>query len=113
MIEMGAGGEGGLLLSGTASAPPMLRGSYNIRGRGDQPLRGRGQCCRTASPGGLGWTDALTPNAVLQIEVLLPPIVHHVPLKAVERWVGSSSQGPREALAKTLKEPVRLTCSRP
>lgn len=47
-----------------------------------------------------GWTDALTPNAVLQIEVQLPPIVHSVPLKAVERWVASPNTSPREALGK-------------
>jgi hypothetical protein len=36
-----------------------------------------------------GWTDALTPNAILQIEVQLPPVIHRVPLKAVERWANS------------------------
>ena len=47
-----------------------------------------------------GWTDALTPHAILHVEVQLPPIVHQVPLKAVERWIGSANTSPGEALAK-------------
>lgn len=48
-----------------------------------------------------GWAeDALTPNAVLRVEVQLPPVVHEVPLKAVERWVRSPSTNPRDELAK-------------
>lgn len=40
-----------------------------------------------------GWTDALTPNTVLQVEVQLPPIVHQVPFKAVERWAAGPNAG--------------------
>lgn len=47
-----------------------------------------------------GWSDALTPNAVLQVEVLLPPIVHQVPLRAVERWLEGPSLSPKEAATK-------------
>ena len=49
-----------------------------------------------------GWTDALTANAVLQIEVQLPPIVHSVPLKAVERWAAGPNASPKEALVKRI-----------
>jgi hypothetical protein len=36
-----------------------------------------------------GWAaEALTPNALLHIEVQLPPITHDVPLKAIDRWGG-------------------------
>jgi hypothetical protein len=44
--------------------------------------------------------EALTPAAVLRVEVHLPPIVHEVPLKAVERWLRSPSASPREASTK-------------
>jgi hypothetical protein len=47
---------------------------------------------------------ALTANAVLRIEVQLPPVVHEVPLKAVERWVNGPSASPREQAAK---RPIR------
>lgn len=47
-----------------------------------------------------GWTDALTPNAVLQIQVQLPPVVHDVPLRAVERWANAPSVSPSESLMK-------------
>ncbi len=48
-----------------------------------------------------GWAaDALTPNVTLRVEVQIPPIVHEVPLKAVERWLQSPSTSPREDLAK-------------
>ena len=48
-----------------------------------------------------GWgVDALTPNAVLRVEVQLPAVVHDVPLKAVERWLRSSSASPREYATK-------------
>jgi hypothetical protein len=43
---------------------------------------------------------ALTMNAVLRIEVQLPPVIHDVPLKAVERWVNGPSVSPREEAAK-------------
>jgi excisionase family DNA binding protein len=40
--------------------------------------------------------EALTPNAVLTIEVQTPPIIHSVPLKSVEEWLQAPSLGPRE-----------------
>ncbi len=48
-----------------------------------------------------GWAaDALTPNAILRVEVQLPPVVNHVPLKAVEKWLRAPSTSPKEAVAK-------------
>jgi hypothetical protein len=48
-----------------------------------------------------GWAAAaLTPRAVLRVEVQLPNLVHDVPLAAVERWQRSASASPREKLAK-------------
>ena len=44
--------------------------------------------------------DALTPNVVLHVEVQAPPIVHAVPLSAVERWRNGPSASPREQAAK-------------
>jgi hypothetical protein len=60
-----------------------------------------------------GWTDAITPNAVLQIEVQLPPIVHSVPLKAVEKWIASPNTSPREALVKSAARPTTSVTSNP
>ena len=49
-----------------------------------------------------GWgAEALTANAMIRVEVLLPPVVHDVPLKALERWVQGSSASPREQAIKT------------
>jgi hypothetical protein len=48
-----------------------------------------------------GWaSDALTPNAILHIEVQLPPTSHDVPLKAIERWLRTPSVSPREEILK-------------
>ena len=48
-----------------------------------------------------GWgAEALTARATLRVEVTLPTVVHEVPVTAVERWMRSPSQSPREALAK-------------
>jgi hypothetical protein len=48
-----------------------------------------------------GWaTAALTPTAVLRVEVQSPSVVHDVPLKAVERWLGSPTDSPRDQLLK-------------
>jgi hypothetical protein len=48
-----------------------------------------------------GWAaGALTANAVLRVEVRLPPVVHDVPLKAVEQWLSSPSDSPRDQLIK-------------
>jgi hypothetical protein len=47
-----------------------------------------------------GWAaDALTPSAILRVEVYLPTVVHEVPLKAVERWLRSPSS-PKEMTIK-------------
>jgi hypothetical protein len=43
---------------------------------------------------------ALTENAVLRIEVQAPPVIHDVPLKAVERWRNGPSPSPKEFAAK-------------
>jgi hypothetical protein len=49
-----------------------------------------------------GWAvDALTANAILRVEVHVPPVVHEVPLKALERWQRSPSASPKEAFLKT------------
>ena len=48
-----------------------------------------------------GWAAAaLTPNATLRVEVLLPSVVHDVPLKAVERWLNAPAESPRDQLVK-------------
>jgi hypothetical protein len=47
-----------------------------------------------------GWSDALTPNATLRVEVQIPPIVHDVPLKALERWAAGPNISPKEAVLK-------------
>jgi hypothetical protein len=44
--------------------------------------------------------DALTPTAILRVEVQLPPITHNVPLRAVEKWLGEASGSPKEAIIK-------------
>jgi hypothetical protein len=44
-----------------------------------------------------GWAvDALTPAAVLRVEVQPPPISHDVPLRAVDRWLNAPTQGPQD-----------------
>jgi hypothetical protein len=48
-----------------------------------------------------GWgLEALTPNAVLRVEVQAPAVVHDVPLKAIDRWLQSPSGSPRDQLIK-------------
>ena len=48
-----------------------------------------------------GWAaEALTPNAVLHIEVQLPPITHDVPLKAIERWLRTPSVSPTQEMGE-------------
>ena len=60
-----------------------------------------------------GWTDTLTPNTVLHIEVQLPPVVHSVPIRAVEKWIACPSVSAREALLKRgLSECGRHECQR-
>jgi hypothetical protein len=44
--------------------------------------------------------EALTPAAVLRVEVHAPSVVHEVPLKAVERWLRSPSPSPKEMTTK-------------
>jgi hypothetical protein len=54
-----------------------------------------------------GWAaDALTPNAILHIEVQLPPISHDVPLKAIERWLRTPSVSRKEEVAKRAVRPT-------
>lgn len=43
---------------------------------------------------------AITPGVVLRIEVRVPPVVHEVPLKAVEAWMRSPTTSPKDFLAK-------------
>ena len=43
---------------------------------------------------------ALTPGAVVRVEVALPAIVHEVPMKSLERWLQSPSVSPRDDVAK-------------
>jgi hypothetical protein len=43
---------------------------------------------------------AITPAAVLRVEVRTPPVVHTVPMAALERWRRSPSPSPKELLAK-------------
>jgi len=51
-----------------------------------------------------GWAaDALTPNAVLRVEVHLPTIVHEVPLKAVERWLHSPSSPKEMSIKRSIR----------
>jgi hypothetical protein len=53
-----------------------------------------------------GWAAAaLTPTAILRVEIQMPAVVHEVPLKAIERWLRSPSASPREALAKRKTSP--------
>ena len=48
-----------------------------------------------------GWAaEALTPNAVLRVEVQIPPTVHEVPLKAVEQWQQSPATSPKDYIGK-------------
>jgi hypothetical protein len=45
---------------------------------------------------------ALTPNAILRIEVQLLPVVHEMALKAAERWANGPSVSPRgQAIKRT------------
>ena len=50
---------------------------------------------------------ALTPNAIIRVEVALPPVVHDVPLKALDRWLDSPSTSPRDDLLKRKSGPRR------
>jgi hypothetical protein len=51
-----------------------------------------------------GWVDTLGPTTVLQVEVHVPPTIHHVPMKALQRWADGSSASPKQEL---LKRPLR------
>ncbi len=44
-----------------------------------------------------GWSS-LPPDAILRVEVQLPPIVHDVPLTALQRWSREPSVSPRQKL---------------
>jgi hypothetical protein len=43
---------------------------------------------------------ALSPNVTVRVEVQPPPIVHDVPLKAIERWVNAPAVSPDEQATK-------------
>lgn len=48
--------------------------------------------------------EALTVNAVLDVEVTLPPVVHHVPLAAVRKWQAGLTTSPRvQAIKRSIK----------
>jgi hypothetical protein len=55
-----------------------------------------------------GWSS-LPPDGVLRVEVQLPPIVHEVPLKALQRWAREPSVSPKQ---KLLQEAVGDRSSR-
>jgi hypothetical protein len=44
--------------------------------------------------------DALTPHAVVRVEVQLPSILHEVPLAALDRWSRSPTVSPKDLLVK-------------
>jgi hypothetical protein len=48
--------------------------------------------------------NALTPAAVLKVEVRAPAVVHSVPLAALEQWRRSPSISPKESLAKRRRD---------
>ena len=52
--------------------------------------------------------EALTPAAVLRVEIHAPPVVHDVPLKAVERWLRSPSASPKEMTTKIAAGSARV-----
>jgi hypothetical protein len=51
-----------------------------------------------------GWIDTLGPDAVIRVEVQLPPVVHDVPVQALKRWASGPGIGPKQEL---LKRPLR------
>ena len=51
-----------------------------------------------------GWIDTLGANAVIRVEVQLPPVVHDVPVQALKRWASGPGIGPKQEL---LKRPLR------
>jgi hypothetical protein len=54
-----------------------------------------------------GWAaEALTPAARLRVEVRLPPVVHDVPLRALERWTQSPTISPKDHLVKRSGRPA-------
>jgi hypothetical protein len=95
-----------------AEDPAANRGSAAPRG-GNTSTLFEAEAAAVAAFRHQGWaTDALTPNAVLHIEVQLPPITHDVPLKAIGRWLRTPSVSPREAMANTGAEGgARVTSS--
>jgi hypothetical protein len=50
----------------------------------------------------VGWTGKLPPDAVLRVEVQLPPVVHEG--NASERWTNGPSVSPKQEL---LQQPFR------
>lgn len=51
-----------------------------------------------------GLMEPLGPTAVIRVEVQLAPVIHEVPLNALERWANGPSVSPREGV---LKRPLR------
>jgi hypothetical protein len=48
-----------------------------------------------------GWADkALTPNAILRVEVQIPPVIHEVPVKTIKQWLTAPSASPKEQVTK-------------
>jgi hypothetical protein len=48
--------------------------------------------------------EPLAPTAVIRVEVQRAPVVHEVPVTALERWANGPSVSPKQEL---LKRPVR------
>jgi hypothetical protein len=51
-----------------------------------------------------GLTEPLVPTAVIRVEVQLAPVVHELPLKALQRWANGPRVSPKQEL---LKRPLR------
>jgi hypothetical protein len=46
------------------------------------------------------WVETLGPATVLTVEVHVPPTIHKVPLKVLERWANGPSASPKQELSK-------------
>jgi hypothetical protein len=51
-----------------------------------------------------GLMEPLVPTAMIRVEVQLAPVVHELPLKALQRWANGPSVSPKQEL---LKRPLR------
>jgi hypothetical protein len=52
---------------------------------------------------------ALSPNATVRVEVQPPPVVHDVPLKALERWENTPAISPSEQAVKRPSAPAEFS----